>query len=300
MSDRFNNWKKSGIIHKLIKNKIDSKLKESLDGIYALDLANEIETNIKTYSRYDSNNPWNGGIAFPTGISINNTAAHFTPSKDKNPFISGDDIVKIDYGVHINGYITDGAFSWCPSGKYNGLIDVAEKATCLGIKHSGPDAVLGDIGKVIQEYIESKEIEIDGKLCPVKSIYDLSGHKIDQYTIHAGKAVPNIYVPFYKERMKTGEVYAVETFPTLGNGSIKTETECNHFMITDNNTSKFDQATKNIYNERKTLAFCPRWFDFNIPDNSYVKKYPVLTATGRVAQYEKSIYITEKGNYLLN
>lgn len=298
----YNNYKKSGIIHKIVRNKINEKISDK-KSISALEIVECIEDNIKTFTKYDHSNPhpYLNGIAFPVGISINEIAAHWTPGKDDTTIISNDDIVKIDYGVHINGCITDGAFSWCPSGKYNALIDIAKNATNIGIKHAGPGAILGEIGYYIQEYIESKEIEIDGKLTPIKSIYDLSGHKIDQYTIHAGKAVPNISVPFYRERMQEGEVYAVETFPTLGDGSIVTEKECNHFMIEhDKHYKKFDKNTRNIHKERKTLAFCPRWFNFDIPDNKYIKKYPVLRATGMVAQEEKTIYVKSNGVEVLN
>ena len=291
----YTNYKKSGIIHKLIKSKLEPKLH---DGISSLDIVENIENNIKTFTKYDNSNPWKAGVAFPVGISINDVAAHFTPSKIDNPIISGDDIVKIDYGVHINGCITDGAFSWCPSGKYNDLIKIAEGATMTGIRHAGPDACLGEIGKYIQEYIESTEIEVDGKTREVKSIYDLSGHKIAPYLIHAHKAVPNIYVPYYTERMLEDEVFAVETFPTLGDGSIITEKECNHFMIEKD--GEYDGLVKKIYDERKTLAFCPRWFDFVIPNNKYIKKYPILRATDVVAQYEKTIYVKNNGIEVLN
>ncbi len=292
----YSDYKKSGIIHKLVNNNIKKKL---INGISSLDITTNIENDIKLFSKFSNKEPLNAGIAFPVGISINKIAAHFTPCKDKNPIIKDDDIVKIDYGVHINGCITDGAFSWCPSGKYNELIKISENATKIGIKNSGVDMVLGELGKYIQEYIESKEIIIDQKVYPVKSIYDLSGHKIDRFVIHAGKAVPNIHVPYYICRMKENEVYAVETFPTLGNGDIETKDECNHFMITKY-SKDFDFLTKKIYDNRKTLAFCPRWFDFNIPENKFIKKYPVLESNGMVAQYEKSIFIKSNKVEILN
>ena len=292
----YKDYKKSGIIHKLVQKKVQDIL---YDGISCLEIVEFIENEIKLNTKYDNNNPLLGGIAFPVGTSINNVAAHFTPSEYRNPKVNKDDIIKIDFGVHINGCITDGAFSWCPSGMYDQLIDVAKGATNIGIKNSGPDAILGEIGGYIQEYIESKEIEVNGFHLPVKSIYDLSGHKIDQYIIHAGKAVPNIKLPYY-QRMKEGEVYAVETFPTIGSGCIYNDNECNHFMITDNKIYKND--TKKIYDERKTLAFCPRWFDFKIPENDFIKKYPVLkTCDDTVcAQHENTIYIKNNGIEILN
>jgi len=292
----FNDYKKSGIIHKIVQNNIKKKLSNVNN---ALDIVKKIENDIKLYTKYNTNNPTKNGIAFPVGIGINEVAAHFTPSKDNNPKINKDDIVKIDFGVHINGCITDGAFSWCPSGKYNKLIDISKQATNIGIKNSGVNVILGEIGGYIQEYIESCEIEIDQKVYPVKSIYDLCGHKIDQYKIHSGKAVPNVRIPYY-ERMLEDEVYAIETFPTIGNSSIITDHSiCNHFMITDYNNN-FDEKTKDIYFNRKTLAFCPRWFDFDIPDNKYIKKYPLLRGNGMIAQTEKTIYIKNNIIEILN
>lgn len=292
----YQDFKKSGIIHKIVNNKIKEKL---YDGISALELTEYIESQIKTYSKYDKNNPLKAGIGFPVGISINDVAAHFTPSLENNPIISGDDVVKIDYGVHINGCISDGAFSWCPSNKYNELINISKEATEVGIKNSGPDAILGSIGKEIQEVIESCEIEIDNKVLQISSIRDLCGHQIKPYIIHAGKAVPNIGLPYF-ERMLEDEIYAIETFPTTGNGSTYNDDECNHFMI-ENNFLKAKQI-EGIYDERTTLPFCPRWFNFKIPNNKYITKYPVIKTSdkGIVAQYEKTIFIKNNGIEVIN
>ena len=94
------------------------------------------------------------------------------------------------------------------------------------------------------------------------------------------------------------EVFAVETFPTLGDGSITTEKECNHFMIEKD--GEYDGLVKKIYDKRRTLAFCPRWFNFNIPNSKQIKRYPVLRATDVVAQYEKTIYVKDSGVEILN
>jgi len=296
----YQDFKKSGIIHKIIQ----SKLKNNFNSFNtSLDIVEFIENEINILTKYDKNNPLKTGIAFPVGISINDTAAHFTPNKHNNHLIAQNDIIKIDYGVHINGCITDGAISWCPSGKYNELIEISKNATEIGIEHSGPDAILGEIGGYIQEYIESKEIIIDNDVYPLKSIYDLSGHNIAPYIIHVDKAVPNIKLPYY-ERMLEDEVFAIETFPTTGNGEIYECKECNHFMIESKNklSKNVSDQIQTIINTRDTLAFCPRWFDFPIPDSSIITKYPILKTVdgGIVAQYEKTIYIKNNGIEVLN
>ena len=298
----YTDFKKSGIIHKIVQHNVIENLNKFNT---ALDIVEFIEENIKDLTKYDPNYPLKSGIGFPVGISINDIAAHFTPSKNNNIIIKDDDLIKIDFGVHINGCITDGAFSWCPNGKYNDLINISKGATELAIKNSGVDVILGELGGLIQEYIESKEIEIDNKILPIKSIYDLSGHNIAPYIIHLNKAVPNIRIPYF-ERMKENEVFAIETFPTTGNGSILNDIECNHFMIENKNLNLLNKIKNNdikkIYNSRKTLAFCPRWFDFEIPNSSFITKYPVLKTSdgGIVAQYEKTIYIKNNGIEILN
>jgi methionyl aminopeptidase len=118
------------------------------------------------------------------------------------------------------------------------------------------------------------------------------------YRIHSKKAVPNIAIN-YNERMEEDEVYAIETFPTFGNGSVYHDKICNHYMI-NNYDDKMDENTKKIYNFRSTLAFCPRWFNFNIPDTQYISKFPVLISDGLVAQTEKSVYIKSDSIIILN
>ena len=100
------------------------------------------------------------------------------------------------------------------------------------------------------------------------------------------------------------EVFAIETFPTTGNGEIYECKECNHFMIESKNklSKNISDQIQIIINTRDTLAFCPRWFDFPIPDSSIITKYPVLKTVdgGIVAQYEKTIYIKNNGIEVLN
>lgn len=280
------NYIKSGIIHKIIASNIKNNI-NNFNNSY--DMVLYIEDLIKQYTKKYNNS----GIAFPVGICINDICAHHSPNNITSQIIKDDDLIKIDYGVHIDGYITDGAFSYCHSGKYNELIEISKNATNIGIKYSGIESVLSDIGYYIQEYIESKEILINDKSYQVKSIYDLCGHQIDRYNIHSGKAVPNIYIPYF-ERMKQNEVYAIETFPTLGNGEIINDNNiCNHFMLLQNDIN--NSNINEIYKDRNKLPFCDRWYNFKIPYNENIKKYPLIKTKDKtiVAQYEKSIYIDE-------
>ena len=192
-----------GKFHKEIKENLTQFIKPNMK---VIDIVNHIEDNIKSKTNYNPDKHIQSGIAFPTGFSINNCAAHWTPEKKKEDIIKNDDIVKIDFGIHKNGYIIDSAFTFSFNEKYQELIKASIEANTQAIKESGPDAILGEIGKSIQEIIESYEIEINNKVYPLKPIEDLTGHSISRYDIHSGKAVPNINIPFYQLRMKEEEV----------------------------------------------------------------------------------------------
>ena len=53
----------------------------------------------------------NGGLAFPTNLAINNVGAHWTPSTRSKEIFHTGDVVKLDVGVHIDGYIGDNALT---------------------------------------------------------------------------------------------------------------------------------------------------------------------------------------------
>lgn len=103
------------------------------------------------------------GLAFPTGCSLNNCAAHYTPNNGDNTVFEYDDVCKIDIGTHINGRIIDSAFTMTFNSKYDKLLEAVREATNTGIKAAGIDVRLCDIGEQIQEVMESYEVEIDGK-----------------------------------------------------------------------------------------------------------------------------------------
>lgn len=67
-----------------------------------------------------------------------------------------------DFGTHINGHIIDSAFTVAFNPKFDPLLEAVRAATNAGVKASGIDVRLGDIGAEIQEVMESHEIELDG------------------------------------------------------------------------------------------------------------------------------------------
>lgn len=98
--------------------------------------------------------------------------------------------MKIDYGSHIKGLMTDCAFTVAFNPVYDNLLKAVKEATNAGIKAAGIDVRLCDIGEEIQEVMESYEVEIGNKTYPVKAIQNLCGHSMERYKIHAGNSVP--------------------------------------------------------------------------------------------------------------
>lgn len=174
-------------------------------------------------------NGLDAGIAFPTGCSINDCAAHFTPNPGDDFTLGYDDVMKIDYGTQVNGHIIDCAFTVAFNPIFDPLLVAVKEATNQGIKSAGIDAILGEIGADIQEVMESHEITLGNKTYPVKCVENLCGHSIAPYKIHAGKSVP-IVKRADPTRMEEGELFAIETFGTTGRGSVFNAPNCSHYM----------------------------------------------------------------------
>ncbi|VDN27043.1 unnamed protein product, partial [Gongylonema pulchrum] len=151
----------------------------------------EICERLEAHSRRMINeNGLKAGLAFPTGCSLNNCAAHYTPNAGDTTVLRESDICKIDYGVHVNGRLIDCAFTLHFDPKFDPLVNAVREATNAGIREAGIDVRLCDLGETIEEVMRSHEVELDGKTYVVKPIRNLNGHSIGPYRIHAGKTVP--------------------------------------------------------------------------------------------------------------
>lgn len=273
----------------------------------------------KTSKLLDLTTQKNGGIAFPISLAMNNCIAHYSPNSfDNNVIISSDDIIKIDYGVHINGNIIDSAFTLHFNDKFDEFINLSKELTRLVIKNSGVDVILGDIGFIVDEFLYSSEIEIDNKKYQLKSITDLSGHNLLPFIIHAGKAVPNTKINNYNLRMNENEFYAIEPFLTTGNGTSISKFPAGLYNINNKSLNKKikDKQLKkffdNIYINYNTLPFCERWLvnnftSFNnslldkLINDNFITAYPPLFDINNsyVSHFEHTIFIKDNGVVIL-
>ncbi|CAI5518955.1 unnamed protein product [Closterium sp. Naga37s-1] len=124
------------------------------------------ETLEDTVRRLIAANGLHAGIAFPTGCSLNWVAAHWTPNAGDKTVLQYDDVMKLDFGTHINGRIVDCAFTVAFNPQYDQLLAAVKDATNTGVRECGIDVRLCDVGCAIQEVMESYEVTINGKTFP--------------------------------------------------------------------------------------------------------------------------------------
>ena len=257
--------RKAAECHKQIRKYAQSIIKP---GIKLIDMCKKIETMLRFIT---NQNLTECGQAFPTGCSLNNVAAHYTPNSGDETILKYDDVMKLDFGTQMNGYIIDCAFTVAFNPIYDNLLKATKEATTEGVKQAGIDVRLGELGGILGEILNSYEIEIKGKTYQIKAIEDLCGHTMDRYRIHGGKSVP-LYKDDSSEnanvKMEEGEFYAIETFATTGSGHVDEKHPWSHYMkapdVFNNVKIKSGPAKglfKYIDEHFSTMAFCPRWLE---------------------------------------
>ena len=290
------NLRRAAEVHRQVRRVAQQTIKP---GMLMTDIVELIETGTRTLNEA---NGLLAGIAFPTGCSLNHCAAHWTPNTGDKTVLKYDDICKIDFGTQVNGNIIDCAFTLTFDPKYDGLKAAVKAATNEGLKQAGIDVRLGDIGGAIQEVMESHEVEIDGKLLPVKCIRNLNGHSIGKYRIHGGKTVP-IVNNHDQTKMEEGDLFAIETFGSTGKGYVHHDMETSHYMVNwdapASATSHIRSAqSRDLYRTIRenfgTLAFCKRYLD-RLGESKYALALRTLCDAGLVNPHPPLCDI--KGSY---
>ena len=242
--------------------------------------------------------------AFPVNTSLNEVAAHYTAEPNDPKTVSDSDLVKIDLGAQINGYIADTAVTVNYDPQYDSLVQAAENALQAAMSMIKVGVKSKDVGRKIQNTIMDMGL---------KPIANLSGHSLDQYTIHAGKTVPNMWT-IGSFSFSENEAFACEPFVTTKNalGFVRNGKIKNIFALASRKMTKDNEADKlleYIWNNFNMLPFALRWIvkeweekearkilDFLIK-KKVVKAYAILVeANGKtVAQAEHTFIPTQTG-----
>ena len=255
----------------------------------AFDLAEKIEEKIKEM----------GGVpAFPVNISINEIAAHFTPELNDTLILKEDDLVKIDSGVQIEGYINDAAFTACIGKKSHPLIDASESALQEALKIMKPGTRVWEISEVVENTLVEKGFR------PVRN---LCGHGLERFNQHGHPSIPNGKNKS-KEELEEGHAYAMEVFATDGEGLVKDSSPTLIFKFVQDKPVRMPEARKVLEMAKKDfhmLPFAKRWvakkisplkLDFalrQLEEIEAIESFPVLKeiSHGLVAQTEQTVLL---------
>ncbi len=240
-----------------------------------------------------------GELAFPSQFSRNEIAAHYYPSfNDETKFEDGD-LVKIDIGVHVNGAVADAALT-VDLGSNAELVKASQEALANALKLVAPGTMVKDIGKAIQETIESYGF------VPVKN---LSGHGIGRFKVHGSPSIPNFDNKDSTE-LKEGDTIAIEPFASTGAGLVVEGPDAQIMMLMGKKPVR-SMMTRTVLKQIETyngLPFASRWVINKLSEGQanfafrelhrlgILRLYPPLIDKdkGMVSQAEHSVIVKEK------
>jgi len=197
--------------------------------------------------------------------------------------------VKIDLGAQINGYIADTAVTVCYDAQFDGLVEAAEEALSNAMSMVKTGVKASDIGRTIETTIKQRGY---------KPIANLSGHSLDQYTIHAGRSIPNIW-SIGGFSLSDSSAYACEPFVTTeqGGGFVRNGQIKNIFAINSRKKTKDEQADKLldfIWENFNMLPFALRWITKEWEEKEARKLLEILVKKKAVQAYPVLIEVNEQ------
>ncbi len=276
-------------------------------GAKILDICNTVESKVKEKQK-PFEETMKIGFGFPCNVSINHVAAHYSSPYDDQTTIPENSIVKLDLGVHIDGFIADSARTYYFDRQWADLAKASKEGFYAGLELIKPGASPAAIGTAIEAKI--KEFGF-------RPLRELSGHILDQWELHGAKTLPNIAIPHDKadSELKKDEVYALETFASTGSGSVHDQTTRYYiYSLLPKRAAIRHKTTRkilsHIFHNFKTLPFAERWLSptfqapmvrfalKNLVNAGVIHRYYVLAdiKDSFVSQFEHTILVTEEGH----
>jgi methionyl aminopeptidase len=287
-------FKKSGEIVARLRKEIPGLVKY---GKPAIEICDGLEQRIRDYG---------GKPAFPVNVGINDVAAHYTSPPGDILTIPSASLVKVDFGVHVDGYATDTSVTVCLDPRLEPLAQAADEALQNAIRAFKPGVKLSEIGRIVQTTITRFGL---------RPISNLTGHKIERYNLHAGKSVPSVSaMGMNGTKIEEGEVFAIEPFVTFSRaqGAVTNGSSAYIYRFVKPKGAITEDSKKVlafVQTNFSTLPFASRWLEKTfsrdvaknaIQDlirNKCLSAYPVLVeATGNpVAQSEHTVIVNHDG-----
>ncbi len=235
-------------------------------------------------------------LAFPLNVSFNEDAAHDTAAPGDTRTFARGDLVKVDLGVHLDGYIADTAVT-VDLGDHAPLVEASRAALDAAIRTVRPGVTAGEIGAAIQ-----REIELQG----FRPVANLTGHGLDRYDLHAGSNIPNIGIAG-GAALEEGMVLAIEPFATTGSGRVSERQRVEIYRQISTKPARLPSARRILDVARKArgLPFARRWVGGDrveiglamLVRSRTLHPYPVLhdVAGSFVSQAEHTMIVTADG-----
>ena len=256
-------------------------------GASHLEVAEHVEDRIRELG---------GQPAFPVNVSIDEEAAHATPSADDDSTF-GEEMVNLDIGVAVDGWLADSAITVDLSGNED-LVEASAEALEAAIDRVEPGVQTGDLGAAIEETIDGYGYN---------PVVNLTGHGLGHWEQHTEPNIPNRAVSQGVE-LSVGDVVAVEPFATDGAGKVSEGNEEEIFALEQERSVRNRQARQvldQITDQFRTLPFATRWVDSSraemalrrLKRQDVIHGYPVLKEEeGKlVSQKEHTVIVTEDG-----
>ena len=235
-------------------------------------------------------------LAFPLNLSLNEDAAHDTASWSDERILRKGDVVKLDLGVQIDGYIADTATT-VDLGTNSLLLDASREALEAAIRTVRPGATSGDLGAAVQKEIEGRGY---------RPIANLTGHGLGQYVLHQSPTIPNIAVNGGVV-LEEGMVFAIEPFATTGSGHVREKSKIEIYSQLSTKPVRIPAGRTILekIQDRHGLPFSRRWLgerrlDLALPAlirSGNLHGYPVLADVpgSLVSQHEHTVIVTGDG-----
>ena len=247
-----------------------------------------------------------GGVpAFPCNVCINEVAAHYSSPPSDSSVVPRGSLVKIDIGVHVDGYIADTATTVCLSPELDPMVQGVNEALAQALKAVAPGVRTSGIGETIEKTVGSFGF---------RPIWNLSGHQMTRFILHTGKSIPNVHNLSF-EKLREDEVYAIEPFLTVrsAKGAV-TGREREMYIHRFQKEKRLRMAESRklltaIKRDYRSLPFSKRWLSSiwsidaleaafqELVQERCIMGYPVLVEeTGQlVAQAEHTVIVTKDG-----
>ena len=281
-------YKKAGEISKKIKTLAREIIKP---GVKTLEVAEKLESEIIKLG---------GKPAWPMNLSINEIAAHWTPKVNEERVFEKGDLVKVDVGVHIDGFVADTAITLeVGTNNWKDLIDASKEALKAAIDVAKPGVKISKIGSAVEDAIKAKGFV---------PIANLSGHGLDEYQNHTPPSIPN-FNNESTQKLEEGTAIAIEPFATNGVGKVIDAVKSDIYMLENVKPTRSmigRKILKIVEEEYQTLPFGGRWlakkikFGLNLGlrelvRNEILHNFSVLKeeSGGMVSQHEHTILLLD-------